>query len=216
MPSRRWEARNLFDAIIERLLELPDAAVYALIGALAAAENVFPPVPADTAVGIGAFLSQRGTLVATAVFGITWAANVGAATSVYVAGRTLGRQFFTGRLGRRLLREHRLKRIEELYARYGTWGIFVSRFIPGVRAVVPPFAGIARLSAPRSIIPMAVASGIWYGLVTVIVVSAARQIEDVVRVVTRLNSVLVLLVVAAIAAAITAALRRRKIRGSGQ
>jgi hypothetical protein len=39
---------------------------------LAALENIIPPVPADTAVALGAFLAGRGTLNAWAVFGITW------------------------------------------------------------------------------------------------------------------------------------------------
>ena len=42
-------------------------------------------------------------------------------------------------------------------------GIFVSRFLPGIRAVVPPFAGLVGLSPLRTFIPMALASGIWYG-----------------------------------------------------
>ncbi|NIN50234.1 MAG: hypothetical protein GTN62_09005 [Gemmatimonadales bacterium] len=168
-------------------MSLPDVAVYALIGGLAAVENVFPPVPADTAVGVGAFLSHRGSVVASAVFAITWTANVGAATAVYLAGRTLGRQFFRGRLGRRLLHPRRLRRMEQLYRRHGAWGIFLSRFIPGVRAVVPPFAGIAKLGAVRALVPMAMASGIWYGVLTYVVAKMAGQIEDVARLVAGLN-----------------------------
>ena len=45
-PSRHWEAPDLLQALIDRLVALPPGAVYVVIGALAAAENVFPPVPA--------------------------------------------------------------------------------------------------------------------------------------------------------------------------
>jgi membrane protein DedA with SNARE-associated domain len=179
--------RELFDSLLDRLLTLPDWAVYATVGGLAAVENVFPPVPADVAVGLGAFLAGHGTVLATAVFLVTWVANVTAATAVYAAGRTLGRSFFSGRLGRRLLRPRHLNTIERLYDRYGFWGIFLSRFIPAARAVVPPFAGIANLSAPRTIAPVAAASALWYGTLTAVVAAAAGQIEDVVRLVSRLN-----------------------------
>jgi membrane protein DedA with SNARE-associated domain len=202
---------ELIDTLLAWLLTLPPSTVYIVVGGLSALENVFPPVPADTAVGIGAFLSHRGNVSALAVFGVTLASNVIAATAVYVAGRRLGRPFFTGRLGRRLLRPTRLERIERLYHDYGTWGIFLSRFVPGVRAVVPPFAGIAGLSAPRAIVPMAAASAIWYGLLTAAVASVADTIEDVVRVVARLNwSLLLVGATGAIALTVVVLSRRRQ------
>jgi membrane protein DedA with SNARE-associated domain len=161
--------------------------VYLIIGAGAAVENIFPPVPADTAAALGAFLSQHGTISATAVFVVTWASNVSGAVVVYLGGRTLGRHFFTGRLGRRLLKPKPLERLERIYQRYGAGGIFLSRFVPGVRAVVPAFAGIAHLGAWRALAPMAVASAIWYGALVFVVARLARQIEDVARIITGFN-----------------------------
>jgi membrane protein DedA with SNARE-associated domain len=209
---RRWKARRLFDELLRRLLELPEGTVYGVIGALAAIENVFPPIPADTAVALGAFLSHRGSVSAPVVFSVTWAANVGAATGVYIAGRTLGRQFFTGRLGQRLLHPRRLERLERLYERWGAWGVFLSRFLPGVRAVVPPFAGLAGLSAPRAILPMAVASGIWYGVLTLLVATFARELEDVARLVAGLNKLVLLVAVAGVAVAFYVVRRRARLR----
>jgi membrane protein DedA with SNARE-associated domain len=195
LPSRPWEAPSLFDALLDRLLGLPDWLVYVLVGAGAAVENIFPPIPADTAAAIGAFLSQHGTINAAAIFAVTWSANVGGAVAVYVAGRTLGRQFFTGRIGRRLLKPKPMRRMERLYQRYGSRGIFLSRFVPGVRAVVPAFAGIAGLGAWRALIPMAVASAIWYGALVFVVARLAHQIEDVARILTGFNWTILVLAV---------------------
>lgn len=163
--------------------------MYTVIGALAAAENVFPPVPADTAVAIGAFLSTAGTVSALNVFLVTWVANVATATTVYYAGHAVGRPFFRGRIGRRLMHPRRLARLEELYRRYGSWGIFFSRFIPGVRGVVPPFAGVVRLSFWRAVPPMALASGIWYGVLTFLAATFITRVDDVVVLVGRFNVV---------------------------
>jgi membrane protein DedA with SNARE-associated domain len=207
--------RELFDTVLDRLLTLPGWAVYATVGGLAAVENVFPPVPADVAVGLGAFLSGHGTVLATMVFMVTWVANVTSATAVYVAGRTLGRSFFAGRLGRRLLRPRHLETIERLYDGYGSWGIFVSRFIPAVRAVVPPFAGIANLSAPRTIIPLAAASAVWYGSLTVLVAATAGQIEDAIRLVSQLNWAVLALGLIAIAVLLVLWRRHRHHEGRG-
>ena len=193
-------------------MALPPAAVYTVIGALAAAENVFPPIPADTAVALGAFLSSAGRISATAVFLITWVANVATATSVYLAGRTIGRSFFRGRLGRRLMHPRRLARLEELYRHYGSWGIFVSRFIPGVRGVVPPFAAVARLSFWRSVPPMALASGIWYGALTFFAATLVTRLDDVVEFVAHVNQIALIAAVAMIAAAGFVWWRRRRAR----
>lgn len=196
-------------------MALPPAAVYTVIGALAAAENVFPPVPADTAVAIGAFLSTAGTVSALNVFLITWVANVATATSVYVAGRTVGRSFFRGRLGRRLMHPRRLARLEALYGHYGSWGIFFSRFIPGVRGVVPPFAGVAQLRFWRAVPAMALASGIWYGALTFFAATLVTKLDDVAVLVSHLNRVALAAALAVIAVVAVAVWRRRaRLRSS--
>ncbi len=178
---------ELFESILNGLLGLPPTAVYAVIGILAGVENIFPPVPADTAVAIGAFLSTGGIISAQAVFATTWIANVSSAIMVYVAGRTVGRQFFRGRLGQRLLNPAAMVRLELLYGKYGMWGIFLSRFLPGLRAVVPPFAGIANLGAWRTIFPMVVASGLWYGTLTFVAATAVRELDQIARFIRSLN-----------------------------
>ena len=184
---------------------------------LAAVENIFPPVPADTAVAIGALVSSRGVVSAPAVFLITWLANVLSAAGVYLAARRLGRPFFQGSLGRRLLRPHALSRLERLYAEHGVWGIFLSRFVPGVRALVPPFAGVAGLGAVAALGPTAAASAIWYGSLTFLVARFANQIGDVVKLVDRFN--IWALVIAAglvLLVASVAAVRRTGGKAGGQ
>jgi len=205
------EAHNLLEQLLQQLPTFPPAALYAIIGILASTENVFPPIPADTAVALGAFLSNVSTISAWAVFGVTWAANVGSATGVYVAARTVGRTFFTGRLGRRLVKPEAMERIEHLYERHGTWGIFLSRFIPGVRAVIPPFAGVAGLKSVRALVPMILASGIWYGMLTFVAANLVPKLDDVANLVTRLNWVgLVGFVVIAAIAGVAFLIRSRR------
>jgi membrane protein DedA with SNARE-associated domain/uncharacterized tellurite resistance protein B-like protein len=143
-------------------------AVYGVLALLAAVENVVPPVPSDAAVGLGAFLSHRGVTTPLLVFMVTWVANLGGAALVYLAARRYGQRLFASRTGRRLLAPRSLAVIEREYLRFGIAGIFISRFLPGIRAVVPPFAGLVRLGAVRTLVPMAVASAIWYGGITLV------------------------------------------------
>lgn len=143
--------------------QLPPVAVYAVLALLAAIENVIPPVPSDAAVALGAFLSNRGVTTPFGVFAVTWLANLAGATAVYFVARRYGRKLFATSIGRRLLAPRSLAVIEREYLRFGVAGIFVSRFLPGIRAVVPPFAGLVNLSPLRTLVPTGVASAIWYG-----------------------------------------------------
>ena len=126
--------------------------------ALSALENVFPPVPADTAVALGAFLARRGELSVVPLALLCWLANLGSAAATYFVGRRHGRAFFEAGWGRKLMPPEVLASLQEAYARWGTAGIFVSRFLPGLRAAVPPFAGVAGLSPRRALVPAAIAS----------------------------------------------------------
>jgi membrane protein DedA with SNARE-associated domain len=142
---------------------LPNVLVYALLGAGSAVENVVPAVPADTFVVLGGFLSAVGDLQARWVFVATWACNVASALVMYRVGLTHGRDFFTGGRGRRLINAHQMERMVVFYGRFGAPAIFLTRFLPGLRAVVPVFAGVTRQGFWPVALPLTVASGIWYG-----------------------------------------------------
>jgi len=126
-------------------------------------------VPADTAVALGAFLAgQGGSVTMLGVFFATWIPNVASAIGTYWVARTVGRTFTESRAGRRLLHPRAIRALEGLYQRHHVWGIFVSRFLPGYRAVVPPFAGVVGIGAVRALAPVVVASGIWYGFLVLL------------------------------------------------
>lgn len=126
-------------------------------------------MPADLVVALGAFLAGQGAdITVPGVFLATWIPNVATAIGMYWVARTVGRSFAESPAGRRLLSPRAMRALELAYQRHHTWGIFVSRFLPGYRAVVPPFAGIAGLGAYRALVPVAVASGIWYGFVVLL------------------------------------------------
>lgn len=159
---------------------------------------------------LGAFLSNAGSISAWAVFAVTWIANVASAAGVYVAARTVGRTFFTGRLGTRLLKPDAMASIERLYRKHGIWGIFLSRFIPGARAVIPPFAGVAGLKSFPALAPMMLASGIWYGTLTFVAASLIPHLDDVAILVMRLNWIGLGLLLAAATAICVVLVRRHR------
>ncbi len=137
--------------------------LYAVIGAGAAIENIVPPVPADTFVLLGAFLAAAGHADLWLVFACTLVPNVASALFTYWLARRYGTRFFQGRIGGWLLNERQLQQVGRFYRRWGTPAIFVSRFLPALRAVVPIFAGVTHVPLPRLLVPLVLASALWYG-----------------------------------------------------
>lgn len=96
---------------------------------------------------------------------MTVGANVASATGMFFFARRVGPAFLKTRLARWLLPEQAVATVRDEYERHHVWGIFVSRFLPVYRAIVPPLAGMMGVSAARAIPSMAGASAIFYGLV---------------------------------------------------
>ena len=185
----------MIESLLQWVSSLPPAAVYAVLALLAAVENVVPPVPSDAAVALGAFLSHRGVTTPLLVFLVTWVANLVGAALVYLGARRFGHRLFASRTGRRLLAPRSLAVIEREYLRFGLAGIFISRFLPGIRAVVPPFAGLVRLGAFRTFVPMAAASAIWYGGITVMGSVLGAQWERILEILEGVNRTMAILAV---------------------
>ena len=204
----------MLERLLDALASLPLVPTYLVLMALSALENVFPPVPADTAVALGAFLARRGEVSVVPLAALCWAANVASAAAMYGVGRRHGRGFFRDGWGRRLMRPEVFYGLEEAYGRWGTAGIFLSRFLPGLRAAVAPFAGVAGLSAARTLVPAAAASAIWYAFLAFAGYQVAENWEAVKALVAETNRAL------GIAAVVLAAvafvwLRRRSRRQPG-
>lgn len=158
-----------------------------------------PPVPSDAAVALGAFLSQRGVTTPLLVFLVTWTSNLAGAALVYLAARRYGHRLFASGTGRRLLAPRSLAVIEREYLRFGVAGIFISRFLPGIRAVVPPFAGLVRLGAVRTFVPMALASAVWYGGITLVGTLIGANWERIVGILEGVNRTMGIITVLLIA-----------------
>ncbi len=196
------------DGTLEWLAGLPPAVLYLVLAVVAAIENIFPPVPADTVVAFGSFLAARGEATMLGAFLSTWVGNTVGAMAMYWAGRRWGAE----RLERRLDKGGRSQRLASLYGRYGTAALFFSRFLPGIRALVPPFAGAAKVPALRAFLVIGAASALWYGLVTWLAYHAGSDWDALQRSVGRWSGWLIAVaaVVVAIGVAIWFVRRRRR------
>lgn len=186
--------------------------MYAVLAVLAFLENIVPIVPADVAVALGAFLSHNGTTRPLVVFLIAWSFNAAGAMLVYALVRRSGRAFFELPVVRRLMAPEAIAVIERDYLRLGVFGLIVARFLPGIRSVVPPFAGMFRIPVWRIFLVVAFVSGTWYGGITWIGAVAGDEFDRVQELLHRMGrtTALVAVVLAGMIALFFYARRRRR------
>lgn len=156
----------MLQSILEWLSALPPLLLYLALFGSAWLENVFPPLPADTIVAFGAFLAAHGEASLFGAFLATWLGNVGGALSMLLLGRRYGTSRFDRRFPELADKEGGVSdRIRLLYVRYGVPALFLSRFLPGARALVPPLAGAMHVPVVSAGFAIALASAIWYGAI---------------------------------------------------
>ena len=106
-------------------------------------------------VGSEVILPAAGALAATGhlsniwiALGVAIAAELFGQSVAYAVGRFGGRPF-VDRFGRYVRFHHeQLERVDDFFARYGSFAIFLCRFIPVVRGIAGIPAGIARMPLP--------------------------------------------------------------------
>ncbi len=155
---------------------LPAPLLYAVLALAAAVENVVPPLPADTVIALGAFAAARGPGSALGVWLATMTGNVGGALLMYALGRRVGVDWLARRAPR-LFPAAAADRVRAAFERRGIWALAASRFLPAVRALVPPVAGALGVPLAPAAVAMTVASGVWYALVCLLAFRAGGNAE---------------------------------------
>ncbi len=177
----------MWDQLLVWLRDVPPGLMYGVLGVGAAVENIIPPIPADTFVLLGAFWAARGSASEVVVFFVTWTSNVVSALAVYTVAYRYGDSLFQTRFGRYLLNPKQVGTVRRFYRRWGSAAIFYTRFLPGLRAVTPVFAGLIRQRPVSVAFPLMMASAIWYGALIWVGAFAGRNVDHLMRLQTRIN-----------------------------
>lgn len=136
----------------------------------------------ETCVGIGIFVSSIFLVVICSIFYANGWAGVPAMAVLAMAGSSLGDHvgYYVGRaLGPRvhqlaIVKRHQNKwnRSEALVQRYGPWAIFIGRFIPAIRSLVPAMLGISGFARLRYSLLDIAACSLWALALAAIVLGA--------------------------------------------
>lgn len=173
------------DALMGWFGGIPLGALYAFIFGASLAEGILPLMPGDVAAAFLAFLVARaGGALAPTITAVTAGSILGAIVMWWI-GRRYGAEWLAGRLRRMGLvkAEHRVEqaehRVEAAYRQYGWVALFVSRFVPGLRGVVPAAAGAMRIPLWEVTAIFTIASALWYGGISWIAFHVGRDWHSV-------------------------------------
>lgn len=196
-------------SLFDWLLALPPSTLLPALALLAAVENIFPPIPADALIALGGFLAARSDASPLPSFFAVLGGNVAGAMIMYAIGRRYGAAW-TERRFHLKHGAHADAKLSSWYAHYGMFALFLGRFIPGVRAIVAPFAGALRTSVLGTLLAITAASGLWYGLVLIVAFRAGDNWEGVLDTLGRLGVTTSLVAGALVVLVVLVVWRRRR------
>lgn len=124
----------------------------------------------ESCVGIGLFVSGAFLLIISitlyesgaAIYEIASIAAIGAFLGDHAGfylGRWLGHTFFFNLNSGRY--ENRIKKAINLAQKHGAWGIFIGRFVPAVRSLLPATLGISEFQRAKFTLCDFVACIVW-------------------------------------------------------
>jgi membrane-associated protein len=133
----------------------------------------------ETCVGVGLFVPAMLLVIVTSVFYANDWANLWIMATMAMLGSSLGDHvgFYVGRAighrvhGWRIIQRNarRWERTEAMVRRYGVFAIFIGRFIPAIRSLVPAMMGITEFERARYTLFDVAACSLWaLGLVAIV------------------------------------------------
>lgn len=135
-----------------------------LLICLAALEYLFPPVPGDTAMLFASTLAGARVLPPTTTFLIMVAGSCLGGLIAYYLGKKIGRPILNSILFKYLGHKHQ-NRAEHVFRNHATWVLCGNRFLPGIRGIMLPLAGILSNPFRNTIVFMTFSNIAWCSLI---------------------------------------------------
>lgn len=189
--------------LIERLDHGSSHAVVALVAASSLAEHVFPPVPGDLGVTVGAAVAfARGWFV-PAVFFAAVAGSVAGSSLAWLFGRWLETRTHHPKHPWVARAHDRALAATAALDRHGAGLIVACRFLPAVRAFVVVAAGFRRMALPKVLGAAALGAALWDAALFTVAALVGRNLPALARWLDAYNR-LALALLAALALALAA------------
>lgn len=195
---------ELFEQFGLLVQQLVAAVGYPGIFLAALLETVFPPLPSELIMPFSGFQVARGDLTFLgAVLAGTLGAVVGAIPMYFIgvwANEHVIRRFIR-RYGRYFgISESDLDRVLRVFHKYGEAVVFFGRLIPLVRTLISIPAGMDRMPLRRFVLFTFVGTFIWTGALTYAGVLLGENWEDIITLIDRYQSLMIVLTVVGLVA----------------
>ena len=102
------------------------------------------PIPEDITLVAGGIISGLGFADVHKMFLVCMAGVLIGDATMFMLGRIFGARILCFPPIRRILPPHRFAHVQEKFAKYGNWVLFVARFLPGLRSPIYVTAGMSR------------------------------------------------------------------------
>ncbi|WP_293766488.1 DedA family protein [uncultured Aquitalea sp.] len=102
------------------------------------------PIPEDITLVAGGIISGLGYANVHVMFAVGMAGVLAGDGIMFAAGRFYGHKVQQFRPIARILTPERFEAVQEKFEKYGTWVLFVARFLPGLRSPIFITAGMTR------------------------------------------------------------------------
>ncbi len=176
-------------------------------------ENIFPPLPSDVVVIVGASLIASTTMSFVPIVLLTAAASALGFMVMYLVGKYLGEHIL--RAGRiKFISPDTIRKNDRWFARYGYRLIIANRFLPGTRSVFSFFSGLTELQPVKTFLCAALSALLWNTLIIYIGMKLGDNVELIDRYLSTYRNIILLImgVIAVIIIVRHLIIRRRKTR----
>jgi membrane protein DedA with SNARE-associated domain len=170
---------------------------YWTVPAVLLLENAGLPVPGETVLLFASFLAyDEGELhlpylILLGIAACTVGDNLG-----YLLGRRGGRRLLERYQHVFHIRSRTIRRGEQLFERHGHVAIFLARFIFGMRIIAGPLAGVLRMPWRQFVLFNFLGASVWVTTISLLGYFFGSQWDTLVRVMGRVNLVIVIVVLA--------------------
>lgn len=152
------------EQLVDWILTLSPASIYAIFIIIAYVENIVPPLPGDVLVAFGGYLAAEQLVSFTTLLITTTIASVVGFMSMYAIGYYFGDKIETHRSEFWLMRIVDVKyfdRGKRWMQRWGQGVILANRFLAGTRSVISVTAGLSKTKIYSTITSSAISSILW-------------------------------------------------------
>lgn len=142
-------------------------------------DNAGVPLPGELFLLVGGMLARHGDPTLVVVVAVGTAAAVSGDNVSYWMGRRWGGRLLHAYCRLMLHSEACVARAAGYYQRHGTATVLFGRFVVGLRALLSPLAGSARVPFVRFILLDVVGAALWSALFVVAGYSLGARLDDI-------------------------------------